>query len=163
LRRTCSRLPGHIVDSKAAGFDPSTFRDRYEEALLAHLKAEQTGAVPEGKPTFAAPRRVINLMEALRRSVADETNGAASRKSAPAPTRAQMGVSAMRSAPQCRRLLPAVTASCVGCWDSQADLQTVVADLLFGQYRHPLRVVAFNTAEGWMRDISADSGGQLCG
>jgi hypothetical protein len=25
-----------------------------------------------------------------------------------------------------------------------------------GQYRHPLRVVAFNTAEGWARDVSAD-------
>jgi len=33
---------------------------------------------------------------------------------------------------------------------------TVVADLLSGQYRHPLRVVAFNTAEGWARDVSAD-------
>ena len=29
---------------------------------------------------------------------------------------------------------------------AQADLTTVVADLLSGQYRHPLRVVAFNTA-----------------
>jgi hypothetical protein len=33
-------------------------------------------------------------------------------------------------------------------------LTTVVADLLSGQYRHPLRV-AFNTAEGWARDVSA--------
>jgi hypothetical protein len=39
---------------------------------------------------------------------------------------------------------------------AQADLTTVVADLLSGQYRHPLRVVAFNTAEGWARDVSAD-------
>jgi len=40
--------------------------------LLAHLKAKQVGAVQEPKPTFAAPRRVINLMEALRRSIAEE-------------------------------------------------------------------------------------------
>jgi hypothetical protein len=39
---------------------------------------------------------------------------------------------------------------------ARADLTTVVADLLSGQYRHPLRVVAFNTAEGWARDVSAD-------
>ena len=39
---------------------------------------------------------------------------------------------------------------------AQADLKTVVADMLSGQYRHPLRVVAFNTAEGWARDVSAD-------
>jgi hypothetical protein len=39
---------------------------------------------------------------------------------------------------------------------AKAHLTTVVADLLSGQYRHPLRVVAFNTAEGWARDVSAD-------
>jgi DNA end-binding protein Ku len=77
-------LAEHILDSKAGDFDPSTFRDRYEEALLAHLKAKQTGAVPERKPTFAAPRRVINLMEALRRSVAEDKKPAAPRRGAPA-------------------------------------------------------------------------------
>jgi DNA end-binding protein Ku len=77
-------LAEHIVDSKTGEFDPLTFRDRYEEALLAHLKAKQAGAVPERKPTFAAPRRVINLMEALRRSVAEDKKLAAPRKAAPA-------------------------------------------------------------------------------
>jgi DNA end-binding protein Ku len=78
------KLAEHIVDSKAADFDPLTFRDRYEEALLAHLKAKQAGAVPERKQIFAAPRRVINLMEALRRSVAEDKKLAAPRKAAPA-------------------------------------------------------------------------------
>src|SRR5436309_12472420 len=41
-------LATHILDSKAAAFDPSTFHDRYEEALLAHLKLKQAGA--EQKP-----------------------------------------------------------------------------------------------------------------
>jgi DNA end-binding protein Ku len=77
-------LAEHIVDSKAGEFDPSTFRDRYEEALLAHLKAKQTSAVPGRKPTFTAPRRVISLMEALRRSVAEDKKPAAPR---PAPAR----------------------------------------------------------------------------
>jgi hypothetical protein len=44
---------------------------------------------------------------------------------------------------------------------AKADLTTVVADLLSGQYRHPLRVVAFNTAEGWSRDVSADIARQV--
>jgi hypothetical protein len=39
---------------------------------------------------------------------------------------------------------------------AEADLTTVVADLLSCQYRHPLRVVAFNTAEGWARDVTAE-------
>src|SRR5207245_3351096 len=73
------RLAEHILDSKAAEFDPATFRDRYEEALLAHLKAKQAGAGPERRKTFAPPHRVVNLMEALRRSVAADTKGAAAR------------------------------------------------------------------------------------
>jgi DNA end-binding protein Ku len=82
-------LAEHIVDAKAGEFDPSTFRDRYEEALLAHLKAKQAGAVPERRPAFAAPHRVINLMEALRRSVAEDAKRAAPRKGvAPARKRA---------------------------------------------------------------------------
>jgi len=43
---------------------------RGKEALRAHLKAKEAGAVQERKQ-FAAPRRVINLMEALRRSTAE--------------------------------------------------------------------------------------------
>ena len=77
-------LAEHIVDSKAGDFDPLTLRDRYEEALLAYLRAKQAGAVPERKPTFAAPRRVINLMEALRRSLAEDKKPAAPRRGAPA-------------------------------------------------------------------------------
>ena len=61
-----------------------TFGDRYEEALLAHLKAKQAGAVQERKQTFAAPRRVINLMEALRRSVVEDKKPAAPRRGAAA-------------------------------------------------------------------------------
>jgi DNA end-binding protein Ku len=76
-------LAEHILDRKAGEFNPATFRDRYEEALLAHLKAKQAG-VPERKQMFAAPQRVVNLMEALRRSVAAETKSAAPRKEAPA-------------------------------------------------------------------------------
>jgi DNA end-binding protein Ku len=79
-------LAEHILDSKSGDFDPSSFRDHYEEALLAHLKARQAGAVREPKPTFAAPHRVINLMEALRRSIAeDKKPSAAARKTTSAP------------------------------------------------------------------------------
>jgi DNA end-binding protein Ku len=82
------KLAEHILDSKAADFDPATFRDRYEEALLAHLKSKQAGAVREQKPTIAAPTRVINLMEALRRSIAQDKKPATAREgAAAAPTR----------------------------------------------------------------------------
>lgn len=46
------------------------------------------------------------------------------------------------------------------CWresDTETtDLETVITDLLEGQYNNPLRVVGFNTAEGWARDVSED-------
>ena len=50
------------------------------QVLLAHLKAKQAGTAPARKQTFAAPRRVINLMEALRRSVAEDKKLAPPRK-----------------------------------------------------------------------------------
>jgi DNA end-binding protein Ku len=51
------------ADPEVADFDPKAFRDRYEEALLAHLKAKQTGTLQERKQTFPTPRRMINLMD----------------------------------------------------------------------------------------------------
>jgi len=74
------RLAELILDSKAAAFDPTSFRDRYEEALLAHLKAKQAGTVQERRQSFGPPHRVVNLMEALRRSVAEDTREALPRK-----------------------------------------------------------------------------------
>jgi hypothetical protein len=35
------------------------------------------------------------------------------------------------------------------------DLETVILDLLEGQYKSPVRVVAFNTAANWSQDVSA--------
>jgi hypothetical protein len=32
--------------------------------------------------------------------------------------------------------------------------RSVILDLLEGQYKNPVRVVAFNTSEGWSQDIS---------
>jgi hypothetical protein len=43
----------------------------------------------------------------------------------------------------------------------RTDLECVIADLLSGQYSRPLRVVGFNTAEGWSRDVSGDVADEL--
>jgi hypothetical protein len=40
--------------------------------------------------------------------------------------------------------------------EEKADQETVVRNLLVGEYRRPVRVVAFNTAEYWSRDVSED-------
>ena len=39
---------------------------------------------------------------------------------------------------------------------AEADCETVIRNFLSGQYSNALRVVAFNTAEGWSRDVSED-------
>jgi hypothetical protein len=38
----------------------------------------------------------------------------------------------------------------------RAGLETVIVELLDGQFGNPVRVVGFNTTEGWSRDVSAD-------
>ena len=37
---------------------------------------------------------------------------------------------------------------------TQADASTVVRNLIGGQYNRPLRVLALNVEEGWVRDVS---------
>jgi hypothetical protein len=39
---------------------------------------------------------------------------------------------------------------------AEADLGTIVRNMISGEYRNPLRVVAFNTVEGWSRDVSEE-------
>jgi hypothetical protein len=36
----------------------------------------------------------------------------------------------------------------------RADLETIIADLMSGQFNDPLRVVAFNTLEHWSEDVT---------
>jgi hypothetical protein len=40
--------------------------------------------------------------------------------------------------------------------EDETDESTTIENILSGQYSHPLRVVAFNTAEGWARDATED-------
>ena len=40
--------------------------------------------------------------------------------------------------------------------EKNASFDVVVDDLVSGQYHKPVRVVAFNTAEGWARDVSEE-------
>jgi hypothetical protein len=39
---------------------------------------------------------------------------------------------------------------------AEADHDTIVHNMISGEYRDPLRVVAFNTVEGWSRDVSGE-------
>jgi hypothetical protein len=39
-------------------------------------------------------------------------------------------------------------------YNETTDLETVVTDLLDGQYKNPVGLFAFNSAKGWSRDVS---------
>ena len=67
-------LAKHIVETKKAHFEPDRFEDRYEEALKDLLKKKQSGQKIEA-PREREPSKVVNLMDALRRSVETERGG----------------------------------------------------------------------------------------
>jgi DNA end-binding protein Ku len=64
-------MAGQIIASKQAKFAPEEFEDRYEDALLTLVKSKIAG----GQPVITkAPERgnVVNLMDALKRSIEEE-------------------------------------------------------------------------------------------
>jgi DNA end-binding protein Ku len=63
------KLAEHILETKRADFEPATFVDHYEDAVVKMLQNKQAGIVVAKESAPAAPRNVINLMDALRRSV----------------------------------------------------------------------------------------------
>jgi DNA end-binding protein Ku len=81
-----------IIKQKEMTFAPGAFEDRYEEALLALVKSKISG----GQPVIAkAPERgnVVNLMDALKRSIQEER-----RPPAPSLGKASPGKAAAASA-----------------------------------------------------------------
>src|SRR5436305_5185460 len=72
-------IAGMIIERKTGSFDPSTFRDRYQEALKELIEAKLKGLPVKARP---AARRapVFDLMAALKQSLAQETGGAGRRK-----------------------------------------------------------------------------------
>ena len=46
--------------------------------------------------------------------------------------------------------------------EADTELEQLIENLLAGQYANPARIVAFNTAEGWSRDVTEDIARELC-
>jgi DNA end-binding protein Ku len=83
------KLAEHILESKEADFDPTTFVDHYEDAVVEMLKKKQAGiAAPRERAAARAPN-VINLMDALKRSISSD-------KKAPAPKKGKKRVEGQR-------------------------------------------------------------------
>ena len=45
--------------------------------------------------------------------------------------------------------------------EQDTDFETVIRDLLSGQYAYPVRIVAFNAVEGWSRDATSEVADEL--
>jgi DNA end-binding protein Ku len=76
----------HIIRKKAGRFDPTTFDDRYDAALVELVKAKMEGRkiTPPKAPQLTKP---ADLMEALRQSAGpDSEPRAEKRKAAPRKT-----------------------------------------------------------------------------
>jgi len=81
-------MAGQIIAGKQMEFHPDAFEDRYEDALLTLVKSKISG----GQPIITkAPERgnVVNLMDALRASIAEERR----------PPAASLGKAAGKKAP----------------------------------------------------------------
>ena len=87
-----------IINRMSGHFEPERFTDRYEEAVVAMLKAKQAGqafTVPEP----SQPANVVNIMDALKKSLeAAGGDGAVRRPRAPSKTAADAPAAAKSAA-----------------------------------------------------------------
>src|SRR3982075_3202435 len=64
-------LARHIVEQKSGSFEPEAFEDHYESALIDLINQKRNG-LPTAKAAPKSSGNVINLMDALKRSLASE-------------------------------------------------------------------------------------------
>jgi DNA end-binding protein Ku len=68
LPKEMLELAKHIIEKMRGKFEPEAFEDRYEKALIELIRSKQKGMPVKPQPTHRQAN-VINLMDALRRSV----------------------------------------------------------------------------------------------
>src|SRR5690348_14860136 len=67
-------LAKHIVEQKSGSFEPENFEDHYEAALIDLINQKRSGVRVPAKPASNPGSNVINLMDALKRSLTNETS-----------------------------------------------------------------------------------------
>src|SRR5882762_6873929 len=69
-------LAKHIVEQKSASFEPDNFEDHYEAALIDLINKKRIGVPIAAKAAPKTGGNVINLMDALKRSLTNEKQAA---------------------------------------------------------------------------------------
>jgi DNA end-binding protein Ku len=86
-----------IIDKMTGKFEPEKFEDRYENAMIELIRSKQAGLPTAKEKPAVRPANVVNLMDALRRSIeagggeppkAAKPGGKRGAESAPAKKRA---------------------------------------------------------------------------
>jgi DNA end-binding protein Ku len=95
-------LASHILDTKAAHFDPSKFKDEYENALKALVRRKASGKPIKVSEREEKPDNVVNLMDALKASLKGKST-TKRRASAPRRTSTRRAKKAHRSAARQRK------------------------------------------------------------
>jgi DNA end-binding protein Ku len=80
ISRDMVELASHILDTKAAHFDPSKFKDEYENALKTLVRRKAAGKPVKVAEREERPSNVINLMDALKQSLKGGKGGATKRR-----------------------------------------------------------------------------------
>jgi DNA end-binding protein Ku len=92
-----------IIGRMSGHFEPDKFTDRYEEAVTAMLRAKQAGQV-FAVPEQAAPANVVNIMDALKKSLeAAGSDSAGRRPRAPSKKTAEAPVAETARKPKARK------------------------------------------------------------
>jgi DNA end-binding protein Ku len=68
-------LAEDIIDRMSGKFEPETFEDRYENVMIELIRSKQAGLPAPKEKAPAKPANVVNLMDALRRSIEDTGGG----------------------------------------------------------------------------------------